>query len=185
MDKQELRRLLKRERAKVFKEDRAKWDGEIHRVLTESPVFQGAQRVMIYLSFGWEIDTWPIVEDLQRSGREVYVPVVRKRPKGLVPTLYTTKESLAPAVFGILEPPPGTPTVEPDRLDLVVVPGLAFSQEGYRIGYGGGYYDRLLSNTSAPTVGLVYTAFIRALDPDPWDQPVDFLAAERGLISRK
>jgi len=185
MDKRELRRQLKKERAQVPKETRAAWNQEIRKALLQLPAYGEAHRVMVYLSFGWEVDTWGIVEDLEQRGKEIYVPVVQKQPKALAPTLYAGRENLVPAVFGILEPPAGTPTLPPEELDLIIVPGLAFTPSGFRIGYGGGYYDRLLAAAAAPTVGLVYSAFIRSFQPDPWDRPVDFLATERGLLGRK
>ena len=136
---------------------------------------------MIYLSIGWEIDTWALVDELSRRGAEIYVPVVQKSPKSLVPTRYFSKEQLVPADFGILEPTAGPPTEDPAQLDLVVVPGLAFTPQGYRIGYGGGYYDRFLVTTSAVKIGLCYTAFLRELPMDEWDQAVDFLGTEEGI----
>ena len=185
MDKRELRRQLKAERAQVPSASRAVWDGAIRQALTGLPAFQRVRRVMTYLSIGWEVDTWGIVEELKRQGKEIYVPVVQREPKGLIPALYTEKENLVPRAFGILEPPPGTPSLRPSELDLIIVPGLALTPEGFRIGYGGGYYDRLLAETDAVSVGLVYSAFIRAFAPDPWDRPVDFLASEEGLMGRK
>lgn len=185
MSKELLRKELKRRRAQVAKENRQKWDQAIAQGLYSLPAYENAKKVMIYLSFGWEINTWPIVEDLQAKGKEVYVPVVQNKPKALLATAYTSRDELVPAIFGILEPRPGTPTVEPEQLDLVVVPALAFSAEGFRIGYGGGYYDRFLTKTSAQKVGLVYNSFIRQLDPDPWDQAVDYLVSEEGVSGRK
>lgn len=185
MAKEQLRRELKRERARVLKEDRQAWDRAIAENLYKVPAYSEAKRVMIYLSFGWEVNTWPIVEDLQAKGKEVFVPVVQNKPKALLATAFTSRDELVPAVFGILEPQPGTPTIAPELLDLVVVPGVVFSPEGYRVGYGGGYYDRFLAQTSAQTAGLVYSSFIRQLDPDPWDRPVDFLVTEQGVLGRK
>lgn len=185
MTKQQLRALLKQERAQVPEQCRQVWDAQIRDALLELPALGQAHRVMTYLSIGWEVDTWGLVDELLRRGKEVYVPVVQKEPKALLPTLFTSKDDLMPAAFGILEPKPGAPTVPAQVLDLVIVPGLAFTSEGYRIGYGGGYYDRLLDQTRAPTVGLVYSGFIRSFDPDPWDRPVHFLATEEGLMGRK
>lgn len=185
MAKDELRRMLKRERVQVPKEHRQMWDRVIAQCLSSLPRYEQAQRVMIYLSFGWEIDTWAIVENLQTQGKEVYVPVVQNRPKALLATRFTCRDHLIPAAFGILEPPPGTPTINPEELDLVVVPGLAFSPQGFRIGYGGGYYDRFLPTTKAVRAGLVYSSFIRNLAPEPWDQAVDFLVTEEGVLGRK
>lgn len=185
MAKETLRKQFKRERVQVPKASRQLWDRCIFEHLKSWPHYQEAKTVMTYLAFGWEIDTWNIVRDLKERGKDVYVPVVQKEPKGLLATQFTSREQLVPAVFGILEPRPGTPTVSPLALDLVIVPGVVFSRDGYRIGYGGGYYDRFLTTTKATTVGLVYQAFLREFEPDTWDQAVDFLMTEEGLLGRK
>ena len=65
------------------------------------------------------------------------------------------------------------------------MPGLAFSEGGFRVGYGGGYYDRFLATTKAQSAGLVYRSFVRELPTDPWDHPVDFLVTEDGVLGRK
>jgi len=140
---------------------------------------------MIYLSVGWEVDTWTIARDLETRGKEVYVPVVQRHPRALLVKRLYSREDLVPAAFGILEPGPKAPTIGPEQLDLVVVPGLAFSEQGFRVGYGGGYYDRFLATTTAKSAGLVYRSFVRDLPTDPWDHPVDFLVTEEGVIGRK
>lgn len=185
MTKEVLRKSLKRERGQVPKAQREIWDQSIFEHLAHSSMYAQAQKVMVYLSFGWEINTWPIVDDLQKRGKEVYVPVVQSHPKGLVARRYTSRENLTPAVYGILEPGPDAPSVPPEELDLVIVPGLAFSERGFRIGYGGGYYDRFLTTTNAMAAGLVYRSFVRDLAADPWDRAVDFLVTEEGILGRK
>lgn len=185
MHKEQLRQGLIQERNVLSSQKRDCLDRQILGKLQNWDMYQKAHKVMMYLSFGWEIDTWPILSDLENQGKQIYVPVVQNHPKSLQATLYTSKADLVPAVFGILEPKKGAPVIDPLELDLILVPGLAFSQEGFRIGYGGGYYDRFLATTEATTVGLVYSTFIRELKPDPWDQAVDFIATERGIKGRK
>lgn len=185
MTKQQLRAQLKKERASITETQRMIWNEKLAWHLMTWEPFQKAQQIMIYLSIGWEIDTWGMVEELSKRGTEIYVPVVQKKPKRLVATRYLAKEQLVPGDFGILEPAPGALTVDPAHLDLVIVPGLAFTPEGYRLGYGGGYYDRFLLTTPALKVGLCYTAFLRDLPLDEWDQPVDFLGTEEGIRGRK
>lgn len=185
MTKELLRKELKKKRGQVPKERRAIWDQAIAANLFELPLYKEARKVMIYLSFGWEVATWHIVENLQEQGKEVYVPVVQSKPRALIPRLYTGRESLSPKVFGILEPGPEAPEARPEDLDLIIVPGLAFSNKGFRIGYGGGYYDRFLATTQGAAIGLVYSLFIQDVPFDPWDYAVDFVITEDGVLSRK
>ena len=185
MTKQMLRKELKRRRGQVPKEKRTIWDQAIAEHLFEFPLYRQAHKVMTYLSFGWEVATWSIVEHMQGQGKEVYVPVVQNEPRALIPRLYTGRENLTPQVYGILEPGPDAPEARPEELDLILVPGLVFSEQGYRVGYGGGYYDRFLPTTRGTALGLVYSSFIQDVRHDPWDYAVDFLVTEEGVLSRK
>ncbi|HHY10250.1 MAG TPA: 5-formyltetrahydrofolate cyclo-ligase [Firmicutes bacterium] len=185
MAKLKLRRRLQQERAAVPEERRRQWDNLISEYLKGWDRYRRAEKVMVYLAFGWEISTENIVADLWQRGSQVFVPVVDKRTGALLTTVYTKETVLAPAAFGILEPV-GSKTIDPAALDLVLVPGLAFTEEGYRIGYGGGYYDRFLQTTEACRVGLCYSQFLLPKLPlDPWDQAVHFIATEEGILSRK
>lgn len=185
MPKNELRDRLKKRRATVKKENRLQWDNLIKKHLQEWDKYQKVERIMVYLSFNWEINTGPIVEDLWQAGKEVFVPVVDKPTGALIPTAYARETTMTAADFGILEPV-GSATIDPSSLDLVLVPGLAFTKEGYRIGYGGGYYDRFLKTTQALRVGLCYSEFlVPKLPLDTWDKPVHFIATEKGVFRNK
>lgn len=179
MDKDKLRRILKQERGAVPKEKRDAYDRAIWEHLTAWEGYLAARRCMTYLSFGWEINTWPLVERMWRDGKEVYVPVMRPGRR-LVPVLFQRDTRLVQAPFGMQEPV-DSPELEAKNLDLIIVPGLAFSPAGYRIGFGGGYYDRFLAQAAGVTVGVCYSQFVRPLPVDPWDVPVQYLCTETGL----
>lgn len=86
--------------------------------------------------------------------------------------------------YGMLEPDPSSPTVNPERLEAVLVPGLAFDRQGYRLGYGKGFYDRFLANLTPNvlTIGIVPEALkLENLPIDTWDMPVQYLASELGV----
>jgi 5-formyltetrahydrofolate cyclo-ligase len=86
--------------------------------------------------------------------------------------------------FGMLEPDASLLVIEPCELDLVLVPGVAFDQRGYRLGFGAGFYDRLLPQVTATKVGVVYAALIVDHVPhDEFDQRVDWLAYETGICA--
>lgn len=84
-----------------------------------------------------------------------------------------------------MEPASRAPTVSPEVLQAVLVPGLAFDPQGHRLGYGQGFYDRFLSQlgTGIVTVGVAPGALVRGEIPaDPWDVSVEYLATERGVL---
>jgi 5-formyltetrahydrofolate cyclo-ligase len=91
---------------------------------------------------------------------------------------------LVTGAYGILEPAPELPRLEPDRVDLMLVPAVAIDRGGYRLGYGGGYYDRLRADPvwgKIPTIGIVFDfANVDLLPIDPWDLKLDAVCTEAG-----
>lgn len=87
--------------------------------------------------------------------------------------------------YGILEPDPALPQLLAENIDLLLVPAVAIDRGGYRLGYGGGYYDRLRADPcwrQIPTIGIVFDfAYVDSLPIDPWDLPLDAVCTELGL----
>jgi 5-formyltetrahydrofolate cyclo-ligase len=99
--------------------------------------------------------------------------------------LWRSGEPLQKGVYGISEPDPKAAIIEPDRVDLILVPAVACDVRGYRLGYGGGYYDRLLSLpiwSSKTTIGIAFEfAYLPELPIDNWDRPLQGVCTEMGL----
>ncbi len=90
---------------------------------------------------------------------------------------------LVPGPFGIREPSATLPVVSPSELDVILVPGVAFDRAGNRLGYGGGYYDRVLAQPRGLAIGVAWSfQIVDALPVDPWDQPVDAILTESGWV---
>lgn len=142
--------------------------------------FQQAPAVLCYVaSKDNEVDTRPLLARLLAAGRAVYVPVAE--PGGaLAWHRLGSLDELAPGRFGILEPPPGVRRIEtPPPEAFVVVPGIAFSPEGDRIGYGGGYYDRFLAQHAGPRAGLAFNVqIVQELAPDRHDVRLPWVITE-------
>jgi 5-formyltetrahydrofolate cyclo-ligase len=98
----------------------------------------------------------------------------------------STSRPLQAGAYGILEPHADEPIVEVGAVDLILVPAVAGDRQGYRLGYGGGFYDRLLSDphwAAKPTLGILFDfALLPHLPLDPWDRPLHGMCTEAGLV---
>lgn len=105
--------------------------------LKKSPVYKEAESICLYMPINKEVD----VTELLDTGN-IYIPKIIDKTMDFY--LYEGNDSIEAGAFGILEPT-GKKMLKPDNKTLVVMPGVAFSRDGYRLGYGGGYYDTYLN----------------------------------------
>ncbi|AEB11498.1 5-formyltetrahydrofolate cyclo-ligase [Marinithermus hydrothermalis] len=141
-----------------------------------------ARHILLYHAFNHELDPRALPQAYLQA--HYYLP--RTAPHGL--TVHPLHAPLVKHPLGFYEPAPHAPQIPPTALDAVLVPGLAFDREGYRLGYGKGYYDRFLATLPPHTLTIGLTAealVVDRLPRDPWDQPVAFLATETGVHPRK
>lgn len=147
----------------------------------------GRRVVMLYSPFRNELSAWPAARILESAGQAIALPVTDRQARRITPALVQSVDSLAPGAYGILEPAVGKYiALDPAELDAVVVPGACFDLAGYRIGYGGGYYDRFLPRLRADclTIGFGYDwQVVPELRPDPWDQPLSHLVTDCRTIA--
>lgn len=132
------------------------------------------QSYFIYNSFGTEADTHGIISALLAGGKRVYLP--RVEGKNIVPVPFGKTQKGA---FGVEEP---LGAAYPGDIEVTVVPLLAVNGKGYRLGYGGGYYDRYLKGARTLKVGLgYYFQLTEEFIADGWDEPLDLFVCERGI----
>jgi len=126
-------------------------------VLTE---FKKAKVVMFYVSTEHEVDTRDMIDDALGAGKTVAVPYVMGKEKGMIPSAIKDRErDLSKGPYGIYQPREETlAPVSGSEIDLVVVPGAAFTEDGTRLGRGGGFYDRFLKGLpeGTHTVGIAF-----------------------------
>jgi 5-formyltetrahydrofolate cyclo-ligase len=140
--------------------------------------------VSCFSTFGDELDTGPLMARLARAGVTLALPVVARRGRPLVFRRWRPGDEMASGPFGIAQPLPDAPTVRPS---VFLVPLLAFDRRGYRVGYGGGFYDRTLAEARAAgkilALGLAFAAQeIARVPTERYDEPVDGVLTETGVI---
>lgn len=183
-----LRHRLRSWREGLDAETATAWSRQIEAVLTGLAAWREARGVLLYFSVGREVETRSLVQAVLEAGKALFAPKVdRARRQLLVGRVVDPQEDLTPGPFqAIPEPRKAHPPAETGPLiDLVLVPGLAFDRFGQRVGYGAGYYDRLLTQLppGAPRLGLLYAGQLVPRCPTgPTDQPLDGLVCEAGSL---
>ena len=180
-EKQQLRAIVRRLEAALTPEYKAKSSRAIVRRLLAMPEYQEAQAVFCFVGTDREIDTRPILEDILAAGKVLCIPLCTA-PGVMEPRQVTDLGQLSPGAFGVLEPPAGAPAVPVDAIDFAALPCVTCNYQGHRLGHGGGYYDRFLSQFRGGTVLLCREQLIRQEIPvEPHDYPVPWVLTERGL----
>lgn len=157
-------------------------------LLTAHPVVTDADHLFVYVNFRSEVETMDLIRDLIAAGKTISVPVTLLKKSRLQAVRLTNPDTqLMPGCYGIPEPTPdqiAKATVDPATIDTVLIPGSVFDTGGGRLGYGGGYYDRFLTE-SAPRAARVGAAFeLQLVDQVPMeshDQYMDVLVTEQQI----
>lgn len=180
-EKQQLRAIVRRLEAALAPEYKAKSARSIAHRLLAMPEYQEAQTVFCFVGTDREIDTRPILEDALAAGKTLCVPLCTE-PGHMESRQITDLHQLVPGRYGLLEPTADTPVIPVYAIDFAVLPCVTCNYLGQRLGHGGGYYDRFLSQYRGGTVLLCRELLIRQEIPvEPHDYPVPWVLTERGL----
>lgn len=158
-------------------------DEAICRCVIQSDAYEKARTVFCFVGTEREIDTMRLIHIMMRDGKDVAVPLCVK--KGVMEARRIEgMGDLVSGRYGILEPRLACPLVPPEDLDLVLVPCCTGNARGERLGYGGGYYDRYLTQTRCPTMLLCRHQLERDDIPvEAHDVPMDYFVTERGVAA--
>ena len=180
-EKQRLRRTMRALERQLSDKYKAASSRSICAHLLAMPEYQAASAVFCFVGTDHEIDTRPILAHALAAGKRLSVP--RCTGPGIMELRQLRSlEELSPGAYGIPEPPESAPVMNPDDVDLAILPCLTCSHLGQRLGQGGGYYDRFLSHYRGGTVLLCREKLIREEIPlEPHDYPVPWVLTERGL----
>ena len=169
--KKALRKQVLQELKFLSAEEKEVMDAWLTEQLLLHPFYKEAKTIATYLSFPHEFQTARLIEQAQKDGKTILIP--KTYPHGKMDFVVYKPEQLERNSFGLLEPQGDFTILEPSQIDLIHVPGLAFNPSGYRIGYGGGYYDRYLSNYSGNSISTLYPCQIQNFQHEHYDIPVE------------
>lgn len=179
--KSDLRNGFKNKRSTMPEKVKLNMDSEIQSRFLTLRQYASCDTVFTYVSKDIEVDTFALIRAAWVNGKKVAVPKCIKDTRDMAFYYIKSMDDLESGAFGVMEP------IE-ERCELVtdfskglcIVPGLSFDAEGYRLGYGKGYYDRFLAKFAGETVGLCYSNCIKwKLPHGYYDRPVDMIVTDR------
>lgn len=181
--KNELRAAIKNRRRALDPALKQRLDKRICGHVLRLRQYQRARTLILYMSTAIEVDTSGILRHALAHGKRVALP--RCRPGTRLMDFYYIRsmQDLETGSYGLLEPKTSCEPLTHYEDSICLVPALAYDRSGYRLGYGGGYYDRFLSGYPGPRIGLIYADDLRRQLPHGrFDRPVQLIVSERGFF---
>jgi 5-formyltetrahydrofolate cyclo-ligase len=193
--KQTIRQRILSEREQLSSELRAQFSAAIVRRIVQMPEYQAARVVLGYMNFGAEFESELWVRQALADGKQLLLPKVNRATNELdVYRVADLQHDLAPGLWNIREPLPDCCTKADalEEVDFILLPGVAFERDGARLGYGGGYYDKLLALLEkncgvAHSLALVGGAYsmqlVEGIPQEATDRKVQWLVTENETIN--
>ncbi|MDJ0658896.1 MAG: 5-formyltetrahydrofolate cyclo-ligase [Crocosphaera sp.] len=179
--KNELRKKIIKKRESLLKEDWEEKNRKICKNLHQYFLFKEAKTILAYFPIRQEPDITSLFSTEHNWGFSRCVG------KSLIWHSWQPNDPLITGKYGILEPSPNAPIITAETVDLILVPAVACDYKGYRLGYGGGFYDRLLNSpqwSSIPTIGIIFEfALLSQLPCELWDQKLKAICTEDKILS--
>lgn len=183
MTKDRIRKMMKTKLKKISKPEYEQKSFQIARELFTLEAWKKAETIGITISNPPEVDTYFIIKQAWLEGKNIAVPRCKTEEKQLDFRFISSFDQLENIYIHLWEPKiEVTQTVTKEEIELLVVPGLAFTKDGYRVGFGGGYYDRYLVDFDNQTISLAFAEQLVAEMPiDTYDKPVKQIVTDNGF----
>jgi 5-formyltetrahydrofolate cyclo-ligase len=179
--KKELRAWVRARKKEHSEEECSFFSSRIGELLEAEEHFQKASSILLYYALKDEVQTQALI-DRWADRKEIWLPVVKGEELEI--RRYTGRESLHIGAYGI-EEPNGPLLTDLHRIELAVIPGMSFDRQGHRLGRGKGYYDRLLPQLRAYTLGICYRFQVAEEVPcEPFDRAMQAVLTEEGWLYR-
>jgi 5-formyltetrahydrofolate cyclo-ligase len=176
-----LRQQYRKLRAALSEDTRARASQSICEEIEKWTIFQQSETILAYMPIKNEADLTPLLA--RRPEKRWVLPrILPQEDHRMVLHPYDAAR-LVRHPFGMAEPAADLPTVPPEAIELALVPGLAFDRQGWRLGYGGGYFDRFLTDFAGVSAGVVFHALlVDDLPRGEFDVPVQWVVTEEGIF---
>ncbi len=184
MLKKNIRMKILKERDALSKEERVEKSEQMLKVLLSSDCYKNSKSIMAFINFRSEPEMLKLIKKMLSDKKKVSVPVTYESERKILPSLIDSLENLEEGAYGILSPKEKN-FIDPRTIDLVITPGVAFDKRGYRIGYGGGYYDRFFEKyPNSIRIGYAFSLQLvdEALPIEKTDLPLNALITELGFV---
>lgn len=182
--KAQLRKTIRQTLREIAPPQRSAWSRQITARVLELPEYGRAKAIMVYLSFVTEFQTGDLIDAAIRADKIVCAPKMDWAAWRMYPAVLADKDDCRTGRSGVKEPT-SDQAFPTEQLDLVLVPGLVFDLRGWRLGRGGGFYDRFFSRADlhACTAAAAFDCqIVEELVVDPHDQPVDLIVTPTALM---
>ncbi len=186
--KDSLRKKILSERSAITDPERTAYQESIISRFLSLASYRFADTVLLYYPIKDEIDMLSVAASAIKAGKKVAFPRCDSENFTMTYHIVSSLDDLTGGTYGIPEPSPSLPiyTPSPEKNDLIVVPAVCFDKQGYRIGYGRGYYDRYLCSFGGTAVGVTFHKLLQsALPRGRFDRRVDILLTEKGAFATK
>ena len=180
MDKKQTRKELLEKRKNIPKDKKAIYDKEISHKIIQSDYFKKANQVLIFAAVGDEFDTRFIIEKCRMEYKRVFYPLCVDNQGDMKFLKVDSVGDLQVGMYNIPEPKKNCKEYKPQENDLIIVPCLSVDDNGYRIGYGKGYYDRFLKDFKGISICPCYSELLTdQLPTDKYDIKINVLITEQ------
>ncbi|BAQ66403.1 5-formyltetrahydrofolate cyclo-ligase [Geminocystis sp. NIES-3709] len=180
-EKKRLRKKYLQKRLQLPLQEYRSKSNQICQNILNTSIFREAKVVLSYFSFKQEPDL-----TLLHQRNKVIWGLPRCEGKSLIWHQWQWGDNLQTGAYNIPEPLFNSPLIDTDTVDLILIPAVTIDRRGYRLGYGGGYYDRMLDSLlwqKIPTIGIVFDfAYVDHLPVELWDKPLKAVCTEFGIF---
>lgn len=181
--KKQIRKQILDRRNSLSPQEASELSNKIQARVLSWEKFMSSSTIMLYYNYKNEAGTTKLIDECFKLGKRLVLPKVVKETRDILSCLVENLQDFTKGAYGIIEPR-ADKLIDPTEIDLVIIPGVAFDEDGNRIGHGAGYYDKFLENFSGTKAGICYEfQIVENTYPDQYDIKMDFIITEQRIIT--